>query len=129
MPLRPETLETYVGLAKPILIEVAKGERGDRFITYGELMDEMGGGLGRGYIGEVLEEVSDREYENSQTVLSALVVGRDKSRPKDKWLPSKGWWELRILPPLLRNAPQKEKIDRWEKEYRKAWEYWEKHNP
>ena len=127
MGLRLETLEKYVELARPILIKVAKGQRGDRLITYGQLMEEMGG-PGRGYIGEVLEAVSDREYGNSRTILSALVVGKDKSRPKDKWRPNKGWWELRILPPSLRNASIEEKMERWRQEYGKACEYWEKHD-
>ncbi len=49
MPLKPETLKKYVQLARSILIEVAKGRRRDKVITYKELMDEMGG-PGRGYI-------------------------------------------------------------------------------
>ena len=122
MSLKRETIEKYVGRARPILIEVAKGQRGERSITYRELMEEMGG-PGRGYIGEVLEEVSDREYGNSHTILSALVVRKDNRRP------SKGWWELRILPASLRNASVKEKIDRWEKEYSKTCEYWATHDP
>jgi len=122
MSLRRETLEKYVELARPILIEVAKGKRGDRSITYKQLMDEMGG-PGRGYIGEVLEEVSDREYENSHTILAALVVLKDNRKP------GAGWWELRILPPSLRNASREEKIDRWKKEYKHACEYWERHDP
>jgi hypothetical protein len=123
MALRPETLGKYVVLARPILIEVAKGKRRkDRIITYTELMDEMGG-PGRGYIGELLEEVSDTEYENSRPLLSAVVVHKIGE------LPGNGFWELRVLPPSLRNASREEKIDRWKEEHKHACEYWEKHNP
>jgi hypothetical protein len=85
-------------------------------------MDEMGGS-GRGFIGEVLEEVSDKEYEDGLPLLSALVVHKDNRRP------GAGWWELRVLPPSLRNASREEKIDRWKKEHKHACEYWERHDP
>jgi len=122
MSLRRETLEKYVELVTPILIEVAKGKREDRVITYKNLEKEMGG-PGRGYIGEVLEEVSDREYEQNRPLLSALVVRKDNKRP------SHGFWELRVLPPSLRNASRQEKVDRWKQEHRKACEYWERRDP
>ena len=121
MSLQPGTLKKYTEMIRPILIEVAKGKRKHKFITYKELQEEMGG-PGRGYIGEVLEEVSDKEYEDGLPLLSALVVHKTDGRPGD------GFWELRVLPPSLRNASMEEKIDRWEKEYRKAWEYWEEHD-
>ena len=121
MQLRPETLEMYVQLARPILMEVAKGKREDRFISYRQLMNEMGR-PGRGYIGEVLEEVCAREYEVGRPLLSAFVVHASDQQP------GKGFWKLRVLPPSLRNATMKEKIDRWKKE-RKVWEYWGKHDP
>lgn len=120
MLLRPETLKKYVELAKPILVRVAKN---GTFITYKEeLMKEMRG-PGRGHIGEVLEEVSNSEYENGRPLLSALVVH------KTDRLPGNGFWELRVLPPSLKNAPMEEKKKRWEEEYKKAWEYWKKHDP
>ena len=122
MQLRPETLRKYVELARPILIEVARGKREGRFITYQQLMDEMGG-PGRGYIGEVLKEVCTREYEDNRPLLSALVVHATEQ------LPGKGFWELRVLSPSLRNATMKEKMNHWEEEYRKAREYWQKHDP
>ena len=122
MQLRPETLRKYVELARPILIEVARGKREGRFITYQQLMDEMGG-PGRGYIGEVLKEVCTGEYEDNRPLLSALVVHATEQ------LPGKGFWELRVLPSSLRNAAMREKMDHWEQEYRKAREYWQKHDP
>ena len=122
MGLRPETLKKYAELARPILIEVAKGKRGDRSITYKDLMDEMGR-PGRGYIGEVLEAICQAEHREKRPLLSALVVRKDNKQP------SYGFWELRVLSPSLRNASMEEKKDRWEKEKRKAYEYWEKHDP
>jgi len=119
MRLRPETLKKYTEMIRPILVRVAKKRD---FITYKELQEEMGG-PGRGYIGEVLEEVCQREHEQGRPLLSALVVHRTDG------LPGNGFWELRVLPPSLRNASMEEKIDHWKKEYRKAWEYWGKHDP
>ena len=121
MPLRPETLKSYLEIAKIILVEVAKGKMRDRIITYQQLMDEMGG-PGRGYIGEVLEEVCDNEYENGRPLLSAVVVH------KTNRLPGNGFWKLRILPPSLKNASMEEKKNHWKQECRKVWEYWEKHD-
>ena len=41
--LRRKTLEKYVSLATTILRDVARGKREDTYITYSELLDEMGG--------------------------------------------------------------------------------------
>jgi hypothetical protein len=120
MLLRPETLERYVRLARPILVSVAKNGKP---ITYEELKDKMGGGPGRGYIGEVLEEVSDREYGNHRPLLSALVVHKADGRPGN------GFWGLKVLPPSLKDASIEEKVARWEEERRKCWEYWQGHDP
>ena len=118
MALRPETLKKYTEMIRPILVRVAKKRD---FIIYKELQEEMGG-PGRGYIGEVLEEISDKEYEDGLPLLSALVV-----HSIDR-LPGGGFWELRVLPPSVRNASVEEKIDHWKKEYRKTWAYWEEHD-
>lgn len=69
--LLPETLAAYVKRARPILIEVAKEKR---TITYKELMSRLGGGPGRGYIGEVVGRISEIEYQNRHPKLSAVVV-------------------------------------------------------
>jgi len=119
MSLRPETLKKYVELARPILVQVAKGRT---FITYIELQSKMGG-PGMEDMGEVLEEVSNSECENGRPLLSALVVHKT-----DRLL-GNGFWELRVLPPSLKNAPMEEKKKRWEEEYKKAWECWKKHDP
>ena len=131
MRLRPQTLEYYVALARPILIEVAQGKRGDRAtrtICYSDLMSEMGG-PGLEHMSDVLEEVSDREYPQSDTILSAMVVAKVSSRSRDKWRPSKGWWELRVLPLVLRNAPTVEKLTFWRNEHDKACTYWQNNGP
>ena len=119
--LKPENLEKYVSLARNILIDVAKGKRGDKFITYRGLMEEMGG-PGRGYIAEVLEEVSCREQEQGRPLLTALVVH------KTDGLPGYGFWYIKTLPDSVKNASDIEKIAFWEKKCKTIWEYWEKHS-
>jgi len=119
MLLRPETLKKYVKLALPILVGRAKRKK---FITYSDLMNSMGG-PGRGYIAEVLEEVSCTEHENERPLITALVVH------KGDGLPGYGFWYIRILPNSIKNASIAAKIDFWKKEYRRVWDYWEKHDP
>jgi hypothetical protein len=118
MLLQPKTLKKYTDMIRPILVRVAKNKD---VITYKELQEEMGG-PGRGYIGKVLEEVSDSEYEENRPLLSALVVH------KTNGIPGNGFWKLRVFPPSLKNASAEEKKDRWEKEKTMVWDYWEKHN-
>ena len=121
MPLKQQTLKKYVNLASDILKEVAKGKRKDKFITYGELMSEMGG-PGRGYIAEVLDEVSCTEYANGRPLITALVIhkGTD-SRP------GYGFWYIRVLPGTIKNASEYNKISFWQRECEKLWSYWSAH--
>ncbi len=117
MGLRPETLEKYAKLARPILIEVAKGKRGDRSITYKDLMDEMGG-PGRGYIGEVLEAICQAEHREKRPLLSALVVHSNDRLPGDVF------WKLSVVPPHVRNGSKEEKINFWKNECDKLYKHW-----
>ena len=117
MQLRPETLKRYVERARPILIEVAKGKRGDGSITYKDLMDEMGG-PGRGYIGEVLEEICQEEARHARPLLGALVVHTVDL------VPGNGFWKLSIVRKHISHTSRQEKIDFWEKERRKVYKHW-----
>ena len=117
MQLRPETLKKYVELGRPILIEVAKGKREGKFITYQQLMDEMGG-PGRGYIGEVLEEICQSEHQEGRPLLSAVVVGSKERHP------GKAFWELEFVPESVRNGTKEVKKKFWEEQCRKVREQW-----
>lgn len=118
MKLRPETLRHYVERARGILIDVARGNRQRKFITYEELMDEMGG-PGRGYIGEVLEEVCCSEHEKGHPLLSALVIhSSDRS-------PGYGFWCIRVLPEKVKNSSDEEKRVFWLEECNNVWRFWQ----
>ncbi|MBC8275560.1 MAG: hypothetical protein H8E40_11420 [Chloroflexi bacterium] len=120
MRLRPETLHHYVERARPILMDVARGNRERNFITYEDLMDEMGG-PGRGYIGEVLEEVSCSEDDRDHPLLSALVIKKNKRSP------SYGFWYMRCLPERVKNSSDEEKRVFWLQECDKVWYFWQHH--
>ncbi len=116
MPLRRETLTKYVTMARDKIIEIAK--KGDT-ITYKELMEKMGG-PGRGYIGEVLEEICQREHEEGRPLLSALVVHSNDRLPGD------AFWKLSLAPQHVTNGAREDKINFWRNEQRKIYEYWRK---
>ncbi len=116
--LRKETLRLYVKLATNILQEVAKGNRKNRFITYKELMHEMGG-PGRAHIAEVLDEVSCAEHAAGRPLITALVIHKGiDSRP------GYGFWYISVLPNSIKNASEYDKIAFWQKECEKLWSYW-----
>jgi len=116
--LRSKTLEKYVALATPILRDVARGRREDKFISYSELMHEMGGGPGCMYIGQVLEEVSCNEHEQKRPLLTALVVR------ETEWKPGSGFWRIRVLPEWVKTASGPEKLRYWRAECEMVWGYW-----
>jgi len=119
--LKKATLDKYVTRASAILKEVARGKRGDKFINYTELMDEMGG-PGRGYIAEVLDEVSCIEHSNGRPLITALVIHKGiDSRP------GYGFWYISVLPDSIKNASEYDKISFWQKECEKLWSYWKVH--
>jgi hypothetical protein len=121
MALRPETLHYYVERARAILIDVARGNRKRNFIFYKELMDEMGGRPGRGYIGEVLEEVSCSEHAKGHPLLSALVIhSSDRS-------PGYGFWCIKVLPERVKNSSDEARRDFWLQECDKVWHFWQAH--
>ena len=112
--IRPETLEKYVTMARDKLIEIAgKGET----ITYKKLMNEMGG-PGRGYIGQVLEEICQEEARHARPLLGALVVHTVDL------LPGNGFWKLSVVRKHFSRASRKEKIDFWERERDKVYRHW-----
>jgi hypothetical protein len=116
MRLRPETRERYVTRVRDKLTEVAgRGET----ITYTKLMRGMGG-PGRGYIGQVLEEICRGEYTQGHPLLGTLVTHSSGQ------LPGNGFWKLSIVPEDVRNGSKQQQINFWEKERRKVHEYWRK---
>lgn len=121
MALKEKTLHKYVSLATDILKEVAQGKRQRKHITYRELMHEMGG-PGRGYIAEVLEEVSCNEVAIGHPFITALVVH------SHDYLPGKGFWYIRVLPDTVKNASKTQKLTFWKLECEKVWSYWMKNS-
>jgi hypothetical protein len=119
MRLRPETLKKYAKIARDILVNNAK--KGDT-ITYGELIQEMGG-PGRGYIGEVLEAVCRGEHKRARPMLGAVVIH------KGDRVPGHAFWNLPWIPEDIRNAPKETKIDYWKCEREKVYHYWRNCNP
>ena len=119
--LREETLISYVESATDILIDVARGRRESKFISYSELMDEMGG-PGRGYIAQVLDEVSCREHEKKHPLLSALVVHKTDRQP------GYGFWCIKVLPKWVKNGSDIEKKAFWRRECDRVWAHWATHN-
>ena len=117
--LRPETLRMYVTMTRNIIIEVARGKRKYKHITYYELMDEMGG-PGRGYIAEVLDKVSCDSYTKDEILLSALVI----HTPSGGSIPGDGFWHIGILPKSVGKASKKEKTAFWKKECNKVWSFY-----
>ena len=119
--LREETLISYVESATNILIDVARGNRGSRLITYSELMDEMGG-PGRGHIAQVLDEVSCREHEKKHPLLSAIVVHKVDRQP------GYGFWCIKVLPESVKEDFDIDKKAFWLQECDRVWAYWAAHS-
>lgn len=117
MPLNPDVLATYVNQARSILIrEARKGNN----VKYNQLMGEMGG-PGRGYIGEVLEEVTDSENKLGRPILSSIVVHQNGLGPGE------GFWRLGCISPTLKNSPRSVKIAFWQAQCQNVWNYWKVH--
>lgn len=120
--LLPETLATYVKIFRPSLIEVAKGKG---IITYMELMDKHSGCPGRGYIGEVLGYISETEHQNRCPLLSAIVVHKNSSKPKDSWRPAQDFFDLaHSLSAFVGNDQDYFYIQ----ELKKVHDYWSSHS-
>jgi len=126
--LRPDTLREYVQRARPILIEVAKREA---LITYGELIDRLGGGPGRGYIAEVLDQISRTECNERHPKLSAVVVRSDTG------MVGGGFFGLPQTPAAIRRLTREEwqnsrlsEADRqyWQNELQEVYRYWREHD-
>ncbi len=119
--LKKATLNKYVTQASAILKDVARGKRAKKFISYENLMDEMGG-PGRGYIAEVLDEVSCIEHNNGHPLITTVVIHKGiDSRP------GYGFWYIRVLPDSIKNASEFDKIKFWQEECEKLWAYWKTH--
>jgi hypothetical protein len=92
------------------LIEAA---RAGEVIFYREL------GIGRGRAaGAIIEEISDYEWEQGRTLLTAIVAN------KAKGMPSPGFWELAAIPP---NLTERQRPIVWAREVMKVINYWQSH--
>jgi hypothetical protein len=121
--LLPDTLEEYVRKAQPLLIEVAKRKA---FITYGELIKKLGG-PGRGYIGEVIGQISENEVSEGRPKLSAVVVR------SDTWMVGGGFFGLPQIPKAIRRSTPEKLQDPnlsdadykyWQGELKEVYRYW-----
>ena len=118
MQLRPENLEKYVNRARNKLIEIAS--RGET-ITYSELMREIGG-PGWGYIGQVLKGVCGGEHRQNRPLLGSVVVRAKVKHPGD------GYWQSSPTLESISYASKKQRLEFWQKERGKVYEYWQKYN-
>lgn len=125
--LLPDTLRYYVERARPILIEVARQRT---VITYGDLIDRMGGGPGRGYIGEVIGQISEEEREARCPKLSAVVVRSDSQ------MVGGGFFGLPDTPDAIRRSSPEEWQDPflseadyqyWHNQLQEVYRYWQQH--
>lgn len=125
--LLPDTLRYYVERARPILIEVTRQRT---VITYGDLIDRMGGGPGRGYIAEVLDQISRTECNERRPKLSAVVVRSDTG------MVGGGFFGLPQTPAAIRRLTREEwqnphlseaDYQYWQNQLQEVYRYWQQH--
>lgn len=104
--LSSELLKEYVPLAAAKLARIA---REHRLVAYSELMNEFGG---RGFIGQVLDEINRREHARGRPLLSAIVVQKDTGEP------GPGFWHL-----VSELFPTAAKAGFWQAERDRVWAY------
>ncbi|MFN8639549.1 MAG: hypothetical protein U0360_08855 [Dehalococcoidia bacterium] len=72
-------LERYVPMARDCLVTAA---RYHQTVPYADVIDSLRG-AGRGYVGQVLDELNVREHQAGRPLLSAIVVDRAGGQPGD----------------------------------------------
>ncbi len=75
--LRRYLLDRYVPVARDYLATAA---RYHQLVPYGAVLKELRG-AGRGYVGQVLDELNRQEHAYGRPLLSAIVVDRAGGRP------------------------------------------------
>ena len=119
-----DTLDEYVQRARPILIEIARQRT---LITYDELMRRLGGGPGRGYIGEVIGRISEIEHRERRPMLSAVVVRTDTE------MVGGGFFGVPGIPETVRRSTPEEwqnprlsgaEYQYWRSEVDRLYNYW-----
>jgi hypothetical protein len=125
--LLPETLERYVERARPILIEVARQRT---VITYNELINKLGGGPGRGYVGEVIGQITEIEQQAGRPKLCAVVVRGDTKMVSGGffWFPDTPEAIRRSTPEEFQN-PRLSVADQeyWQGQLQEVYHYWQGH--
>ncbi len=108
--LSAERLDLYVPQARVELVAVAQRRE---LIPYGAIMNRYGG---RGYFGQVLDELNRRESEAANPLISALVV-LDQPDP----IASRGFFQVaRELRPGSSNLSDR---GFWEAECNRVWSH------
>lgn len=124
--LSKERLDHWVQELRPPLIDRA---RAGKTIPYGELWNA------RGWIGQVIGEISHREHQADRPLLSALVVH------KTTGMPGHGFWGFDVMPAHLWAQPWEDQgkvppddvkeLRRkwWEEETARVYDYWRSKDP
>lgn len=90
--LSPEKLETFVPQARRYLVATA---RDHRLVPYMEMANAHGG---RGYFGQVLDELNRREHAKGHPLISAIVVSAQSHEPSEGVLQTGRGAQARIGP-------------------------------
>jgi hypothetical protein len=107
--LSPDLLETYVPRARQYLATAA---RQHRLVPYMQIANDLGG---RGYVGQVLDELNRREHDQGRPLISAIVVDAETEQP------SEGFFKLAIDVGLT--LPSSDRRAFWEAERDRVWAF------
>jgi hypothetical protein len=108
--LGSKKMEQFLPLVRRRLVAAARGRQ---LVRYGSVQNMFGG---RGYFGQVLDELNRREHRAGRPLISALVV-RDKPNP----MASDGFFLVaRDLLPASRGLADR---DLWEAERDRVWAF------
>lgn len=116
--MRQEMIDSYVRRTRDLLIKIAKNRE---TITYSALIREIGG-LGRGYIGRVLQIVCRDEYERGRPLLGSLVVLAGTGHP------GRGYWDGSPVSDSIGSSPKPEQLRYWHEQLDMVYAYWETHD-
>ena len=108
--LSADLMERYVPQARKYLGAAA---REHRLVPYMEITKALG--TGRGYIGQVLDELNRREHAKGHPIISAIVVRADSNESSD------GFFKLvEALRPASKGSDERRL---WEAERDRVWAF------